>query len=120
MSGVVDVEDDQRRHRLLFDRISTLVGLERLTITGIGAVRAPRPQFRISHGLDALSCLKNLYYLNVSDTKQRLELSDVRWIIDSWLKLCIVEGSLYRDDRDQDLLLQELLGQHNITIKNHG
>ncbi|KAG9064991.1 hypothetical protein KI688_002310 [Linnemannia hyalina] len=34
MSGAVDVEDDQRRHRLLFDRISTLAGLERLTITG--------------------------------------------------------------------------------------
>ncbi|KAF9141450.1 hypothetical protein BGX30_004798 [Mortierella sp. GBA39] len=120
MGGAVDVEDDQRRHRLLFDRISTLAGLERLDITAIGAVKVPRPQFRISHGLDALSCLKNLYYLNVSKTEQRLELSDIRWIIDNWLKLCIVEGSLYHDDRDQNRLLQELLGQHNITINNHG
>lgn len=120
MGEAIDLEDDRRRHRLLFDRISTLVRLERLTVSAIGAVSAPRPQFRISHGLDALYCLKSICFLDIYETKHKLGFSDVRWIIDNWPKLCIVEGKLYHDDKDQDRLLQELLGKHNITTKNHG
>lgn len=109
MGGTIDVEDDQRHHRMLFDRISTLTRLERFTVSAIGAVKAPSLHFRISHGLDALSGLNNPCFLDVHETKQRLELSDVRWIIDNWPKLCILEGRLHHDDK-QDQLLQELLG----------
>ncbi|KAF9156799.1 hypothetical protein BG015_001131 [Linnemannia schmuckeri] len=120
MRGAIDAEDDQRRHRLVIDRISTLVGLEQLAVRAVSGVKAPRLQFRIAYGFDILSCLKNLYILDVCEAKQKLESSDVCWMIDNWPKLSIVEGSLNHDDVNQDCFLQELLVKHNITYRNDG
>ncbi|KAG0197766.1 hypothetical protein BGX33_000347 [Mortierella sp. NVP41] len=76
-----DPEDKYKRHRLMFGRISSLVGLEKLVLRdqrGDGREdAAPGLQFRLLYGLGALSTLKQLRNLDVRFTRQKLELSDV-------------------------------------------
>lgn len=86
----IDDDDDQRRHRQVFERIATLVEIEKLTVGAVDTEKAQRLQFHITHGLDALSGLKSLYSLNVVETKHLLVLSDIRWMNDTWPRHHIV------------------------------
>jgi hypothetical protein len=117
MGGAVHAETDQTCHWQVFKRIATLTGLEKFTVSAIGAGKVPRLQFRIIHGLDARSSLKSLYVLSVVKTPQRLELSPVRWMIDTWPSLRIVAGSLCYDDKDQNRLKDFI--KHNVTPRKY-
>ncbi|KAG0280240.1 hypothetical protein BGZ95_010839 [Linnemannia exigua] len=111
MGVVAGLEDEQRRHRLVFDRISALVLLKRLTLNAEDAGRAPRLQFSTSYGLGALSTLTNLSILDVFESEQRLEMADVVWMVENWPKLHTVEGDLHPDNH-KDRVLKEYLHSH--------
>ncbi|KAG0377225.1 hypothetical protein BGX24_006503 [Mortierella sp. AD032] len=111
MGVAIDLEDKQRRHRLVFDRISTLVRLVRLAINYDGTECSPRLQFTTSYGLGALSTLTNLSFLDVFESCQRLEMADVLWMVKKWPKLRTVEGDLHPDNHE-DHMLQKYLHDH--------
>ncbi|KAF8942789.1 hypothetical protein BGZ47_006111 [Haplosporangium gracile] len=69
--------------------------------------------FRISHGLEMLSTLEELRYLDFSATSQRLEKEDVEMMVAQWPKLGLLSGRLSSDEQ-VDINLGEYLDEHNI------
>ncbi|KAF9910539.1 hypothetical protein EC991_006357 [Linnemannia zychae] len=112
MQGGIDLQDEQRQHRLVFDRVSTLAGLERLSFNAKYGSKLPGLQLCVSHGLGALLPLVNMFFLDVSNSIQKLELADVCWMTEKWPKLRIVHGNLHHN-RDIHTALQEYLHKHN-------
>ncbi|KAF9151207.1 hypothetical protein BG015_006965 [Linnemannia schmuckeri] len=69
--------------------------------------------FRISHGLEMLSALKELRYLDFTATYQRLDKEDVEMMVAQWPKLGLLSGRLNSDEQI-DINLGEYLDEHNI------
>ncbi|KAG0378748.1 hypothetical protein BGX24_002934 [Mortierella sp. AD032] len=55
--------------------------------------------FRVSHGLEMLSPLKQLRYLDVSETSQRLGREDVEMMVAQWPMIELVRGTLHPDEQ---------------------
>lgn len=110
----------------IFDRLAKLTVLECLDVqvspvrfngvTGSGGsamIHYGELDFRVSHGLEKLSALKELRYLDVSAVYQRLEREDVEMMVLQWPKLDFLEGRL-NSDKQVEAILREYLAEHNI------
>ncbi|KAF9923180.1 hypothetical protein BGZ65_009070 [Modicella reniformis] len=85
----------------IFERLSELFSLESLDISGPShglCLRLPR-------GLARLATLKRLRTLNFSETMQRIDVREAKWMLSHWTMLESVVGRLsYYEDRDEELL----------------
>ncbi|KAF9924580.1 hypothetical protein FBU30_005498 [Linnemannia zychae] len=114
--GVEEVPDDQRYHRLVIDRLSTLVDLERLDMNAGYGSNLLSLRLRLAYGLDSLVTLKNLTSLDVYETFQDFELDDIRWMCAHWPKLAEIRGDLHSDGSQHNLILSYLKA-HNIDYE---
>ncbi|KAF9929125.1 hypothetical protein FBU30_001854 [Linnemannia zychae] len=68
----------------------------------------------LDDGLDQLSSLRKLRFLKFTGLEQEMEASDVRWMVDHWPDLKILQGKLHSDVGRQDEL-ESLLATHGIS-----
>ncbi|KAK3846559.1 MAG: hypothetical protein J3R72DRAFT_434095 [Linnemannia gamsii] len=74
--------------------------------------------FTLEAGLDQLAGLKKLEELNLEGIYQRMGEKDVRWMLEHWPRLRVVEGELhYR--REERVKLDILMEQRGFKILNH-
>lgn len=110
----------------VFDQLSRLTALECLDVqvfplrfngvTGSGGsemLHYGELDFRISHGLEMLSTLKELRCLNFCGTFQRLQREDVEMMVAQWPQLDCLSGRL-TSDLELDTSFGEYLDEHDI------
>ncbi|KAG0380783.1 hypothetical protein BGX24_005164 [Mortierella sp. AD032] len=74
--------------------------------------------FTLEAGLDQLAGLKKLEELNLEGIYQRMGEKDVKWMLEHWPRLRVVEGELhYR--REERVKLDILMEQRGFKILNH-
>ncbi|KAF8928106.1 hypothetical protein BGZ47_001813 [Haplosporangium gracile] len=88
--------------------------------------RSGRPSARVSRrridglhlslddGLGQLSTLKNLRFLRFTGLQQEMEEDDVRWMIEQWPELKVLQGKLHSNERCQNVL-ESLLAVSGIS-----
>lgn len=68
----------------------------------------------LDDGLGQLSTLKNLRFLRFMGLAQEMEEDDVRWMIEQWPELKVLQGKLHSNERQQDVL-ESLLASYGIS-----
>ncbi|KAF9902698.1 hypothetical protein EC991_004621 [Linnemannia zychae] len=74
--------------------------------------------FTLDAGLAQLSGLKKLEELNLEGIYQRMQEEDVKWMLDHWPRLRVVEGELHHK-REERQKLDALMEQRGFKILNH-
>ncbi|KAK3840333.1 MAG: hypothetical protein JOS17DRAFT_726756 [Linnemannia elongata] len=110
----------------VFDQLSRVTALECLDVQvfplrlnvvagsgGSEVLHYGELDFRTSHGLEMLSTLKELRYLNFCGTSQRLQREDVEMMVEQWPQLDCLSGRL-TFDLELDTSLGEYLDEHDI------
>lgn len=110
----------------VFDRLASLTALESLDVQtfplrfnsvtgsdGLVMIHYGELDFRVSHGLQKLSTLKELRNLDVSASYQRLEREDVEMMVALWPKLNFLGGRL-TSDKHVEVILRDYLEERNI------
>lgn len=68
----------------------------------------------LDDGLGQLSTLRNLRFLRFTGLEQEMEEDDVRWMIEQWPELRVIQGKLHSNERRQDVL-ESLLAVYGIS-----
>ncbi|KAF9128791.1 hypothetical protein BGW39_004749 [Mortierella sp. 14UC] len=68
----------------------------------------------LDDGLGQLSTLKKLRFLRFTGLEQEMEDDDVRWMIEQWPELKVMQGKLHSNERRQDVM-ESLLAAHGIS-----
>ncbi|KAK3822684.1 MAG: hypothetical protein J3Q66DRAFT_397163 [Benniella sp.] len=68
---------------------------------------------RLKTGLDALSSMKQLGCLFFNGVWQQMEEQDIRWMIETWPKLYVLQGCMHSDPK-QRWKLDQILEERNI------
>ncbi|KAK3833133.1 MAG: hypothetical protein JOS17DRAFT_92976 [Linnemannia elongata] len=68
----------------------------------------------LDDGLGQLSTLRNLRFLRFTGLDQEMEEDDVRWMIEQWPELRVLQGKLHSNERRQDVL-ESLLAVYGIS-----
>ncbi|KAF9311151.1 hypothetical protein BGZ91_006892 [Linnemannia elongata] len=68
----------------------------------------------LDDGLGQLSTLRNLQFLRFTGLEQEMEEDDVRWMIEQWPELRVLQGKLHSNERRQDVL-ESLLAVYGIS-----
>ncbi|KAG9061017.1 hypothetical protein KI688_007646 [Linnemannia hyalina] len=68
----------------------------------------------LDDGLGQLSTLRNLQFLRFTGLEQEMEEDDVRWMIEQWPELRVLQGKLHSNERRQDVL-KSLLAVYGIS-----
>ncbi|KAF9358956.1 hypothetical protein BGX34_008630 [Mortierella sp. NVP85] len=112
-------ESEQALHPLVFERLSTLVRLERLNMSYDEACLEDHVglEFRLDCGLGRLASLQQLtgfgFYLEAPSPELGVE--EVTWMVDNWKKLKMVKGPL-NSDKTVAAQLKEIIESHGINI----
>ncbi|KAG0230245.1 hypothetical protein BGX31_005952 [Mortierella sp. GBA43] len=106
---VVFTETESDLQPMMFERLGTLVRLERLAIAfRMWDVRRFRCglDLRLTNGLDRLQTLSELKHFSIGD--QQLGMEEVEWMLMHWKKLKQVGGSLHADTTLREILKERL------------
>jgi hypothetical protein len=111
-------ESEQDLHQLVFERLSTLTRLERLTILNTSRIEYENGlAFRFDCGLGRLASLQQLTDLQFGrDPSPQLSMEEVTWMVKNWKKLRRVKGCLHSDKRVR-AILESVLESHGIDVQ---
>ncbi|KAK3805524.1 MAG: hypothetical protein J3Q66DRAFT_445832 [Benniella sp.] len=114
-------ETEQHLQRLVFERLSTLVRLTSLDVSGLVKDGGSDGllEFRLECGLRQLQSLQELRtlqfgYRSFTGQTQRLGIDDIEWMVGNWKKLECIAGDL-SPDREVDERLKGILKSHGIN-----
>ncbi|KAF9362685.1 hypothetical protein BGX34_005663 [Mortierella sp. NVP85] len=115
---------ERHLQRLIFERLSTLVRLTSLDVSGFVKDGGSDGllEFRLECGLRQLESLQELRTLQFgyrAFTRQTLGVDDIEWMVGNWKKLECIDGDL-SPDREVDDQLKGILKSHGIkTFKKY-
>ncbi|KAF9357339.1 hypothetical protein BGX34_009422 [Mortierella sp. NVP85] len=114
-------ESEQDLHQLIYERLSSLIRLERLTI------QHPYPRtidaneglaFRLDYGLEHLASLQQLTYFCIGTThKGQLGMEEAVWMVENLRKLRRMTGFLNTDE-EVKVQLVSVFESHGIVVNN--
>jgi hypothetical protein len=115
---------EQDLKQLMFEQLSTLIRLERLTLDYDHYFRDPRYgalEVRLDCGLGKLASLQQMNYLRLHTTSHggpspNLGMGEVEWILENWKKLEVVKGDL-NASMIVTAQLQSVFRSHGIRVK---
>ncbi|KAF9128905.1 hypothetical protein BGW39_004635 [Mortierella sp. 14UC] len=118
--GLTAEEKALKDHRLVFERLSALSSLERLTLPR--HMRADDEaisdglELRLAFGLNCLTTLTRLEYVDIGASSTGLEMEDVEWMVFNWPRLECLRASLLHPDEDKNDELEGYLLERGIDI----
>ncbi|KAG0220456.1 hypothetical protein BGX31_011005 [Mortierella sp. GBA43] len=104
-------------HRRVFEQLSRLTRLEKLYIGDISSFTEYRGglDLRLEAGLGALKSLRQLKELRFWGLWQKMREGDVKWMLDTWPRLRVIDGRVHHDDEQQSKL-RGILSQAGVKV----
>jgi hypothetical protein len=118
---------DQDLQQLIFERLSKLVRLERLTLDydyyGTGVNRHHALEFRLGCGLERLTSLQQLRFVWLYTPfncwwSPKLGMEDVVWMVEKWKRLETIKGDL-NNDRELTAQFRSVFESHGIAVEHN-
>ncbi|KAI8362154.1 hypothetical protein B0O80DRAFT_435173 [Mortierella sp. GBAus27b] len=125
---IVIEKSEQDLHRVIFERLSTLVHLEHLQLGYPGENELGNHhglQFRLDLGMGQLRSLRQLKGVSfVNDIPAcrlhpQIGKEEAEWIVENWKNLKRIKGEL-NSDKAEDRRSKDLLAQHGIDVAGPG
>jgi hypothetical protein len=114
-------ESEQDLHQLVFEHLSALTRLERLTMLNTSRMDHENGlAFRFDCGLGRLASLQQLTDLQFGlERFPQLGMEEVAWMVDNWKKLKRINGCL-NSDKEVRAQLESVLESHGIDVQYNG